>query len=90
MVSNCDSALYAKLIQTLMSELKSSRHEAQTLNSRTYIQALGSICRQAGHRFGEHVKDVVPTVLELARADDDETREHCLQVKDTHKESLKW
>ena len=44
------------------------------------MQAVGSVCRQAGHRFGEHVERVMPLVLAYAKVDDDELREHCLQA----------
>ena len=44
------------------------------------LQAVGSVCRQAGHRFGEHVERVMPLVLAYAKVDDDELREHCLQA----------
>ncbi|XP_040569539.1 cullin-associated NEDD8-dissociated protein 1 [Lepeophtheirus salmonis] len=76
LVMSCDQALYTKLINLLLTELEGS---TSTLNKRTYIQAVGAICRQAGHRFGDHVERVVPLVLEYAKEDDDELREHCLQ-----------
>ena len=44
------------------------------------FQAIGAVCRQAGHRFGDHVEKVVPMVLKYAQVEDDELREHCLQV----------
>ncbi|QQP58311.1 Uncharacterized protein FKW44_003584, partial [Caligus rogercresseyi] len=77
LVMSCDQALYTKLISLLLAELESS--SSSTLNKRTYIQAVGALCRQAGHRFGDHVERVVPLVLEYAKEEDDELREHCLQ-----------
>ena len=44
------------------------------------FQAVGAICRQAGHRFGDHVEKVVPLVLQYAKMEDEELREQCLQV----------
>ena len=44
------------------------------------VKAVGSVCRQAGHRFGEHVERVMPLVLAYAKVEDDELREHCLQA----------
>ena len=41
---------------------------------------MGAICRQAGHRFGDHVEKVVPLVLQYAKMEDEELREQCLQV----------
>ena len=49
------------------------------------FQAIGAICRQAGHRFGDHVERVVPLVLQYAKMEDEELREQCLQVcKEEH------
>ena len=47
---SCDQTLYNKLINILMEELSKT---SSTATTRTYIQGLGAICRQAGHRFGE-------------------------------------
>ena len=82
LVMSCDQTLYLKLINMLLDELATSNgggHSAQ--NTRTYIQAIGAVCRQAGHRFGDHVEKVVPMVLKYAQVEDDELREHCLQVR---------
>jgi len=77
LVISCDQTLYIKLINMLMEELSKADNLSTT---RTYIQALGSICRQAGHRFGDHVERVMPLVLNYARKDDDELKEHVLQA----------
>jgi len=77
LVLSCDQALYTKLVTMLLEELAGSQDLSTT---RTYIQALGSICRQAGHRFGDHVERVMPLVLNYARKDDDELKEHVLQA----------
>lgn len=79
LVMSCDQTLYLKLINMLLEEL--SNNSSNTQNTRTYIQAVGAICRQAGHRFGDHVERVVPLVLKYAQVEeDDELREHCLQA----------
>jgi cullin-associated NEDD8-dissociated protein 1 len=62
----------------LMEELSKTSSTSTTM---TYIQGLGSICRQAGHRFGDHVERVMPLVMQYARQEDDELKEHVLQVK---------
>ena len=36
--------------------------------------------RQAGHRFGENVERVVPSLIQFISVDDDELREFCLQA----------
>ena len=76
LVMSCDQTLYIKLINMIMEELG----KADMSTTRTYIQALGSICRQAGHRFGDHVERVMPLVMTYARREDDEMKEHVLQV----------
>lgn len=48
LVMSCDQTLYIKLINMLLQELSASD---TTLNRRTYIQAIGAICKQAGHRY---------------------------------------
>jgi cullin-associated NEDD8-dissociated protein 1 len=61
----CDPTLYTKLIDNLLKELAASK--GNNLNARTYIQAIGAICRQAGHRFGEHVEKVMPLIMYYAK-----------------------
>ena len=56
LVMTCDQVLYIKLIDSLMAELENSSTNGangvndNNVNSRTYIQAIGAMCRQAGHR----------------------------------------
>merc|ERR1719452_156613 len=69
LVMSCDQTLYIKLINMMMEQLGKSGDLSTT---RTFIQALGAICRQAGHRFGDHVERVMPLVLNYARQEDDE------------------
>jgi cullin-associated NEDD8-dissociated protein 1 len=79
----CDQTLYIKLIDSLLAELtvnSTSNTSNNAANSRTHIQAIGAICRQAGHRFGGHVEKVIPLILSFAQVEDDELREHCLQA----------
>ena len=39
-----------------------------------------NVSRQAGHRFGENVERVVPSLIQFINVDDDELREFCLQA----------
>ena len=90
LVLTCDQGLYVKLLDYLLQELSdpaaaaaangNNSSAAGVQNTRTNIQAVGAICKQAGHRFGDHVEKVVPLVLGYAEKDDDEMREHCLQA----------
>ncbi|XP_071441523.1 cullin-associated NEDD8-dissociated protein 1 [Hetaerina americana] len=77
LVMSCNNQLYTKLIDFLLEELSKN---SQPSTTRTHIQCIASICRQAGHRFGEHVERIVPLVARYAQEDDDELREHCLQA----------
>nr|CAG4641437.1 EOG090X00HY [Eurycercus lamellatus] len=77
LVMSCHHTLYVKLMEHLLDGLAKN---ATTSTTRTYIQAVGAICRQAGHRFGENVERVVPPLIQFINVDDDELREFCLQA----------
>lgn len=77
LVMSCNASLYNKLIDHLLEGLSSSNSSSV---SRTHIQCIASICRQAGHRFGEQLWRVAPQVLEYSTDADEELREHCLQA----------
>jgi len=77
-VMSCDQILYMKLVSMLMDELSKSNNSSST---RTYIQAVGAVCRQAGHRFGDGVERVMPLLIKnMKEADDDELKENVLQA----------
>lgn len=51
--------------------------------TRTNIQMVGSLCRAVGYRFGPHLNDVLPLLIQYcknASENDDEIREHSLQA----------
>lgn len=77
LVMSCNHQLYAKLINFLLDGLS---RNANTSTTRTYIQCIAAICRQAGHRFGEHIERVMPLIVQYSREEDDELREYCLQA----------
>ncbi|XP_026494754.2 cullin-associated NEDD8-dissociated protein 1 isoform X1 [Vanessa tameamea] len=77
LVMSCNASLYNKLIDHLLEGLSSSTSSSV---SRTHIQCIASICRQAGHRFGEQLWRVAPQVLNHSTDTDEELREHCLQA----------
>ncbi|XP_053618217.1 cullin-associated NEDD8-dissociated protein 1 [Plodia interpunctella] len=77
LVMSCNSSLYNKLIDHLLEGLGSSTSASV---SRTHIQCIAAVCRQAGHRFGEQLWRVAPQVLEHSTDADEELREHCLQA----------
>uniref|UniRef100_A0A1B6MPH3 Uncharacterized protein n=1 Tax=Graphocephala atropunctata TaxID=36148 RepID=A0A1B6MPH3_9HEMI len=77
LVMSCNQALYTKLIDHLLEGLN---QKANTNTTRTYIQCIAAICRQAGHRFGEHIERVMPLLVRYSSKEDDELREYCLQA----------
>ncbi|KZC10543.1 PREDICTED: cullin-associated NEDD8-dissociated protein 1 [Dufourea novaeangliae] len=77
LLTSSNNYLYNKLLDHLLEGLST-----QTAKNvvRTYIQCIASICRQAGHRFGEQIERVMPLILQYSMDDDDELREYCLQA----------
>ncbi|XP_045773917.1 cullin-associated NEDD8-dissociated protein 1 [Maniola jurtina] len=77
LVMSCNASLYNKLIDHLLEGLSTSTSSSV---SRTHIQCIASVCRQAGHRFGVQLWRVAPQVLKHSTDADEELREHCLQA----------
>ncbi|KAL8584365.1 Cullin-associated NEDD8-dissociated protein 1 [Nucella lapillus] len=77
LVMSCNTVLFQELIDFLMTELMAN---TSTSTTRTYIQCVGAISRQTGHRFGEHLQSIVPLVVKYCQMEDDELREYCLQA----------
>lgn len=77
LVMSCSQGLFNKLIDVLLEELSQNN---STSTTRTHIQAIAAISRQAGHRFGEHLEKVMPVVVHYCAVDDDELREYCLHA----------
>ncbi|CAG9855280.1 unnamed protein product [Phyllotreta striolata] len=77
LVLSCNNALYSKLIDHLYDGLCSEKNNSQI---RTYVQCVAAVCRQSGHKFGEHIEKFVPLILKCSEVDDDELREFCLQA----------
>ncbi|XP_046857896.1 cullin-associated NEDD8-dissociated protein 1-like [Xenia sp. Carnegie-2017] len=78
LVTSANNNLFVELIDSLMKQLNKNESPSTT---RTYIQCLGSLCRQAGHRFGEHLEKIIPLIVKYAKIDgDDELREYCIQA----------
>nr|XP_023013763.1 cullin-associated NEDD8-dissociated protein 1 [Leptinotarsa decemlineata] len=77
LVLSCNNSLYTKLIDHLYNGLCSDKNNSQI---RTYVQCVAAVCRQSGHKFGEHIEKFVPLILQCSEVDDDELREFCLQA----------
>ncbi|XP_041080716.1 cullin-associated NEDD8-dissociated protein 1-like [Polyodon spathula] len=77
LVPSCSAAIFTELMKHLLTEL--SRNES-TSTTRTYIQCLAAISRQAGHRVGEHLEKIIPVLVKYCSVEDDELREYCFQA----------
>ncbi|XP_015114228.1 cullin-associated NEDD8-dissociated protein 1 [Diachasma alloeum] len=77
LLTSSNSYLYKKLLDHLLEGLTTQKVKNVI---RTYIQCIASICRQAGHRFGEQIERVMPLIVQYSNEDDDELREYCLQA----------
>lgn len=78
LVLSCNSLLYAKLIDHLKIGLCNPNNNS--MQTRTYIHCVAAVCRQSGHRFGEHIETFIPHIQQYIQTDDDELREFCLQA----------
>ncbi|NXG62609.1 CAND1 protein, partial [Hemiprocne comata] len=77
LVLTCSGSIFSELTEHLLAELK--RNES-TSTTRTYIQCVAAISRQAGHRIGEHLEKIIPLIVQYCDVEDDELREYCFQA----------
>ncbi|MGH0138411.1 UNVERIFIED_CONTAM: hypothetical protein FKN15_045065 [Acipenser sinensis] len=77
LVMSCGNLVFVDLIEHLLAEL--SKNESMS-TTRTYIQCIAAISRQAGHRIGEYLEKIIPLVVKFCNIDDDELREYCIQA----------
>ena len=77
LVTSSSNGLFVELVDFLLCELS---RNSSTSTTRTYIQCLGGITRQAGHRIGEHLEKIIPLVVKYSSMEDDELREYCIQA----------
>ncbi|KAJ1110677.1 hypothetical protein NDU88_008025 [Pleurodeles waltl] len=77
LVLTCNGNIFAELMDHLIAELK--RNESTSV-TRTYIQCVASINRQAGHRIGNHMDKMIPLIVKYCNVEDDELREYCFQA----------
>uniref|UniRef100_A0AAZ3P635 TATA-binding protein interacting (TIP20) domain-containing protein n=1 Tax=Oncorhynchus tshawytscha TaxID=74940 RepID=A0AAZ3P635_ONCTS len=75
LVMSCGNLVFVDLIEHLLSEL--SRNDSMS-TTRTYIQCIAAISRQAGH--GSYLEKIIPLVVKFCNIDDDELREYCIQA----------
>uniref|UniRef100_A0A8C8SN09 Cullin associated and neddylation dissociated 2 (putative) n=1 Tax=Pelusios castaneus TaxID=367368 RepID=A0A8C8SN09_9SAUR len=77
LVLTCNGNIFSELMEYLLAELK--RNES-TSTTRTYIQCIAGISRQAGHRLGDYLEKIIPLVVQYCNVEDDELREYCFQA----------
>ncbi|NXH11389.1 CAND1 protein, partial [Bucco capensis] len=77
LVLTCSGSIFSELTEHLLAEL---RRNESTSTTRTYIQCVAGISRQAGHRIGEHLEKIIPLVVQYCNVEDDELREYCFQA----------
>ncbi|XP_074862145.1 cullin-associated NEDD8-dissociated protein 1-like [Carettochelys insculpta] len=77
LVLTCSGNIFLELMEHLLAELK--RNES-TSATRTYIQCIAGISRQAGHRIGEYLEKFIPLIVRYCNVEDDELREYCFQA----------
>eukprot|EP00076_Gallus_gallus_P044773 XP_025010311.1 cullin-associated NEDD8-dissociated protein 1 isoform X2 [Gallus gallus] len=77
LVLTCSGNTFSELTEHLIAELKKNE---STSTTRTYIQCIAGISRQAGHRIGEHLEKIIPLIVQYCNVDDDELREYCFQA----------
>ncbi|XP_048590232.1 cullin-associated NEDD8-dissociated protein 1 [Nematostella vectensis] len=78
LVLSANAGLFVELMDHLLNELQLNTSHSTT---RTFIQCIGAICRQAGHRVGEHLERIIPLIVQFSKVNnDDELREYCIQA----------
>ncbi|XP_071811076.1 cullin-associated NEDD8-dissociated protein 1-like isoform X1 [Apostichopus japonicus] len=78
LVLSSNKNLFNDLIEFLLNELSANTNPSTT---RTFIQCIASISRQAGHRVGEHMEKIIPLIVKFCQVEgDDELQEYCLQA----------
>ncbi|XP_031563225.1 cullin-associated NEDD8-dissociated protein 1-like isoform X2 [Actinia tenebrosa] len=78
LVLSANSSLFVELMDHLLNELQLNTAHSTT---RTFIQCIGAICRQAGHKVGEHLERIIPFIVKYSQVpDDDELKEYCIQA----------
>ncbi|NXS64618.1 CAND1 protein, partial [Pandion haliaetus] len=77
LVLTCSGNIFSELTEHLLAELKKNESASTT---RTYIQCVAGISRQAGHRIGEHLEKIIPLIVQYCNVEDDELREYCFQA----------
>jgi len=80
--SCCQQQLFEAIMNHLLTTLNKEKATPTSMtNTRTCIQAIGAISRQAGQRVGGYLAAVVPLIMYFMNSEgDDELKESCLQA----------
>lgn len=79
----CQQQLFDGVMTHLLTALNKEKATPSSMtNTRTFIQAIGAISRQAGPRVGSYLEAICPLIMHfIASSDgDDELKESCLQA----------
>lgn len=80
-------ALLSRLVEHLIQGIQAAA--GGTVDVRTFIQTIGTLSRTAGHRLGQHLRAIIPILVQFCGAPDDEAlqneaaselRENCFQA----------
>ena len=68
----CELELFDNTINLLVDKLNENKNNLTLVQ--TYIQALAAISRLCGQRFGSHLGNIVPLIVNLCSQQDDELK----------------
>ncbi|XP_067930479.1 cullin-associated NEDD8-dissociated protein 1-like [Watersipora subatra] len=68
---------FDELMQFLLKRLDENSNPS---TKSIYIQCVGRISREAGHRVGEYLQQLIPLIINFCNIDDDELREYSIEA----------
>ena len=79
---SCQQALFDAMMGHLLRALNVEKTTPTSIaNTRTYIQTIGAIGRQAGQRVGPYLEQIIALIMHFIHTEgDDELKESCLQA----------
>lgn len=82
LATSCQKAVFVAMMKHLLECLERERQSFSSMtNTRTYIQAIATIGRQAGQRVSGYLEHIIPLIMFFVKSEeDDELKESCLQA----------
>ncbi|XP_077972104.1 cullin-associated NEDD8-dissociated protein 1-like [Styela clava] len=82
LVITCSQTTFTELVSHLVTQLKGGDNIDSKKLRQTYVQCTGAIARQAGHRIGQYLVEIMPLVSTFCKKEqeNDELKEHCIQI----------